>query len=213
MEKVLILCAHPDDEVFGVGGTISKYIKEGKSVTTVIFSYGENSMPWLKPAEVRKIRQNESLKASKILGTTSTFFLGLKEGEIDKVDNKNQDKLKNIITTTKPSKIFTHSQDDPHIDHRAVNKVVSKLLKEINFSKEVYAFEVWNPFALRNRNRPKLYVDISKTFNKKMEAVNEFKTQRIQGRWPLTPAVFIKALVYGLQNRTRYAERFLKIEL
>src|SRR5512137_2295312 len=43
--SVLIICAHSDDQVFGPGGTVAKYAKEGKRVHTIIFSYGEKGMP------------------------------------------------------------------------------------------------------------------------------------------------------------------------
>ena len=45
---MLVVCAHPDDNILGAGGTIAKYSSEGKKVITVIASYGESGNPWLK---------------------------------------------------------------------------------------------------------------------------------------------------------------------
>ncbi|MBT3303980.1 PIG-L family deacetylase [Candidatus Woesearchaeota archaeon] len=213
MENVLILCAHPDDEVFGVGGTIAKYVNDGNKVTSVIFSYGEKALPWLKPEEVVKIRKNESLRAAKVIGTHNTIFLGLAEGKIGDASKKIQNELKVIIKKIDPSKIFTHSLDDPHADHRAVYKLVMEILKEIKYVNDLYAFDVWNPVLLRKRNSPKLYVDITDTFKLKLSALKKFKTQNVQGRWPLMPAVISRAFIYGIMSKHRFAERFVKLSL
>ena len=211
MENILVLCAHPDDEVFGIGGTIAKYVREGRKVTTVVFSYGEMAMPWLKPEEVRKIRKKETLEASKILGT-KTFFLGLKEGKIDKMSRKKRDFVESLVKKLSPSKIFTHAPDDPHFDHRAVHVVVMDMLKSIGFKGDIYLFDVWNILTLKKRHVPKLYVNITKEFKLKLEATKKFETQKIQGRWPLIPAIIIRALFFGFLNHCRYAERFRKVE-
>ena len=213
MENILVLCAHPDDEVFGLGGTIAKYAKEGKKVTTIIFSYGERALPLLKEEEVIKIRQNESLAAAKIIGTSRTLFLGLKEGKIEKANKANIEVLKSIVKQTNPTRIFTHSMDDPHVDHRQVHNLVRNILHSVNYKGEVYAFELWNPLTIRKRGAPRLYVDITETFKLKMEAIRKFETQKVQGRWPLTPAVVLRAVIFGIQNHCRYAERFFKVDV
>ena len=47
-ESVLVVCAHPDDEVFGPGGTVARYSREGKTVRAFIFTDGEHRQPWQK---------------------------------------------------------------------------------------------------------------------------------------------------------------------
>ncbi len=212
MESVLVLCAHPDDEVFGLGGTIAKYSKEGKKVVSIIFSYGEKALPYFKEEEVRKIRKKESLDAAKVMGTKNTLFLGLEEGKFEKAKKKDFEVIRSIILELKPSKIFTHSMDDPHMDHRATHKLVVDLLKDMDYQGELYAFNVWNPMSFRKRHLPKLFVDISDTFKIKIKAIRKFETQKMQGRWPLMPAIFARALVYGFQNKCKFAEKFLKVD-
>jgi len=212
-ETILILCAHPDDEVFGIGGTISKYVGDGKKVISVIFTYGEMAMPWMKPEEVQKIRQKESLLAAKIIGTHETLFLGLKEGQMDKVGSESRQFLIDLIHKEQPEKIFTHSNDDPHLDHRGVYRLVCDVVKKAQYKGDLYAFDVWNPITLKKRFVPKLYVDISQTFSQKIEASKVFETQKMQGRWPLVPALTMRAVVYGWLNGCKYAERFRKIDV
>lgn len=212
-ETILAFCAHPDDEVFGLGGTIARYSREKKKVVAIIFSYGEMAMPWLKPEEVRKIRKKESLKAAEILGTSQTLFLGLREGKIEQEGLEKREELIKLIKKKKPQKIFLHSQDDPHADHRAVHRFVVSILKEVNYQGQTYTYDVWNPLTLKDRGVPKLYVDVSKDFKKKLQASKVFETQKIQGRWPLVPNLIWRGLLYGLKNRCRFAERFRKFQL
>ena len=47
-EKILVLCAHSDDQVLGIGATIAKYSEEGKKVYVMIFSNGEMTPFWIK---------------------------------------------------------------------------------------------------------------------------------------------------------------------
>ena len=55
-ESVFVLCAHSDDQILGVGGTMARYSHEGKEVTIIVFSYGEKSHIWLKKRYIANIR-------------------------------------------------------------------------------------------------------------------------------------------------------------
>ena len=80
-ESVLVLCAHSDDQIFGVGGTLAKYAQEGKRIIIVVFSYGERSHPWLKKKVTVKMRVKESQEAGRIIGAEKTIFFGVQEGK------------------------------------------------------------------------------------------------------------------------------------
>ena len=209
-DSVLVLCAHNDDNIIGVGGTIAKYSKEGIDVISVIFSYGISSHPWLKEQEIIKTRVEESQQADNVVGAQKLYYLGLKEGRFAEEIQKVKDKIARFIKVLKPVKIFTHSGDDPHPDHRAVHMIVSQLLDELEYKGDVYAFDVWNPFNIRNRGLPKLVVDISTTFNKKVQAIKKHRSQ-----WMalaiMIPATYARALINGLNTGVRYAEVFVKI--
>ena len=213
MKNILVICAHPDDEVFGAGGTIAKYSSEGFKIDVVIFSYGEQSHPWLKKYFVVETRIKESKEASKLLGTSSLTFFGLREGhfEEDSKNNKVYSKLAAIIKNRKPVKILTHSTDDPHPDHRIVNEAVIESLKKSKCKCDVYTFDIWNPVNIGKRKNPRLYVDISKTFSKKIKALKCFKSQKIS-MISLLWSVYTRAITGGIENRTRFAEVFYKIK-
>jgi len=213
MKNILVICAHPDDEVFGAGGTVAKYAAEGYNIDVIIFSYGEQSHPWLKKHFVIETRIKESKEASKLLGTKSLLFFGLREGKFaeDVVKKDIYSRLASIIRKKKPEKIFTHSLDDPHPDHSIVHNSVLHSLKESGYACGIYTFDIWNPVNIGKRKFPRLYIDISKTFGKKIEALRCFKSQRINAMIPLLWSVYIRAITNGIQNGTRFAEVFYKI--
>ncbi|MBD3202682.1 hypothetical protein GF327_00165 [Candidatus Woesearchaeota archaeon] len=215
-ETVLVLCAHNDDQIIGVGGTLAKYAKQGKHIITVIFSYGEKSHPHLKKDVIIKQRVKESISANKILcgEDSEIYYLGLSETKFTKeIKEKNIAKqIKKIIKEKKPGKIFTHSIDDPHPDHRAIYKFVSEFLEEINYKGDVYSFNVWNLFInIRKRDRPKMVVDVSDTFKIKMQAFERHKSQMVQARLPLTWSIYFRAILNGLMHKMKFAEVFFKI--
>ncbi len=210
MKSILVICSHPDDEVFGVGGTIAKYSEEGYKVHVVIFSYGERSHPWIKDSITKEIRIKESKAAGEIIGCDETIFFGLKEGKFgEEVEEKNiSSMIKKIILKRKPEKIFTHSSDDPLPDHQEVFKAVMSSVEKISKKYEVYCFEVWNPVNLKKRNLPRLYVPIS--LEKKLSALKCFHSQTLS-MISLLWTVYVRAIKAGLQSGSRFAEVFYKV--
>jgi len=210
-QRVLVFCAHSDDQVIGVGGTIARLAREGADVKTFICSFGELSHPHLKPMDVKRTRVLESKEADKILGGNGINFLGMHEGKFLEEYNEKRwhDKLVAHVQTFKPERIITHSSDDPHPDHRAANNMLLDVHKDLKFSCEVYTFDVWNIVNLKRRS-PKLIVDISQNFTKKMDAIAAFKSQRLTWFFLLW-TVYARAMYYGLKRGVRYAEIFYKV--
>lgn len=211
-DTILILSAHSDDFVLGAGGTIVKYAKEGRKILVIVFSYGEKSHPWLKVHITKKMRSEEAFQASKILGC-KTSFLGLHEFKFyeEYQPGAAKQELQRIIATEKPAKIFTHSQEDPHPDHQAVNKITLELYNSIPLSSkpEVYTYSVWNPVSFRTFY-PALYIDVSKTFSTKLKALQKFQSQRIHIAYPFLLLVF-RSFKDGFHIRKRFGEHFFKI--
>ncbi|HYD02803.1 MAG TPA: PIG-L family deacetylase, partial [Alphaproteobacteria bacterium] len=179
--SILVICAHSDDQIFGPGGTVAKYAKEGKKVHTIIFSYGELGMPMHQKEYAIRTRVKESLDADKYLGGFGVTFLGLDEGKFaEKFREKNMyPKLKKLILQYNPSLIFTHSVDDPLPDHRALNKVVLETLDRMRYKCDVYMFDVWTLFNFKKRHYVRILVDRSDTFKMKTRALNIFPSQTL----------------------------------
>ena len=213
-ESVLFLCAHNDDQLVGAGGTIAKYAKEGKKIVTLIFSFGETSLPHIQEEFSRKTRVKESKRAAKLLGEDEVYYLGIREGNFAEeiAERKIDEKVWDIIKRIKPAKIFTHSLDDPHPDHRAVYRFTMDLIEKISYKGEVYSFNIWNFFLnFRKREQPKLVVDITDTFKVKIEAFNKHKSQ-LPSRLSLMWNIYFQAITQGFNNHVKYAEVFYKIK-
>jgi len=139
----------------------------------------------------------------------------LKEGKFVKeaVQPKVRKRLKDLLAEFKPSKIFIHSADDPQPGHRSVHKIICSLVKALELDVELYSFDVWSPISFRHRNRPKLIVDISKTFNQKIDALAVHKSQtRLFVGHLLKFKVVAKDWFNGLKHQYKYAEVFVKLD-
>lgn len=214
-ERILICCASGDDAAVGAGGTIAKYSKEGTIVKTLVFSYGELSQLHLKPEIVRAMHIKEAKEADRLLHGKGVEFLGLTEGKFVKeaVQPDMRRRIKAILDREQPTKIFTHSADDPQPGHRAVHKIICSMVKAIKLPCELYSFDVWSPVGFKHRDRPRLVVDISKTFDLKLAAIAAHKSQERIVIGPLLKAnVSVKDFLNGFTYGVRYAEVFLKLD-
>ncbi len=209
MKHVIIFCAHSDDEAVGMGGTIQKFVDEGFNIVKIVFSFGEASHPHLKEKLIIKKRVFESEKIAEKFGIKKTIFLGLTDGKIkEEVEKYNiKDKIKKLIRKYRPIKIFVPSENDPHPDHKAVNKIVLLAIDELKKHYEVYSYEVWN---LVKEEKPTMYVDISRYMGKKLEFMKSFESQK-HFIWVLLLPVIIRGKIYGFKNGCRYAEKFYKL--
>ena len=212
-ETVLFFCAHNDDQIIGAGGTLAKYAREGKYIVTVILAFGEGSHPWLQKREIIVQRVRESKKADKILGGKELMYFGVQEGRFREDAQKKNLKAKvvKLIQDRRPAKIFTHSIDDPHPDHKAAYYILEEALKQLDYAPEVYTFSVWNPITIRKRNYPKLFVDISKTFPIKIKALMAHESQKI-AVFTLLWNIYRTAIVNGLKHGCKYAEMFIRVK-
>lgn len=211
MGNILVFCAHSDDESVGLGGTIQKFVKEGKKIIKIVFSFGESSHPHFKEDYVVKSRVEETEKASKFLGISENFFLGLKDGKIKEevLDSKNNvsARIKEFIKHYDPERIYIPSEKDPHWDHRAVNTTVLEVVVGMKKKYAVYEYEVWN---IVKENKPMHFVDITKYYQKKVQYMKMFKSQW-QYMYALWLPVYIRSRLYGRKQHCKFAEKFYKV--
>ena len=165
----------------------------------------------MKGGYVAKMRQKETWAAAKILNCKPTF-LDLQEGRITEnyhSQNKEEQLLK-LLERIKPQKIFTHSAEDPHPDHKSVKQITLELVEKLSFKPEVYIYSVWNPVSLRT-SYPALYVKITNTFSLKLKALKSFHSQYVHVSYPFFLLLF-RALKDGWKLRTLFGEMFYRIK-
>lgn len=212
-ETIMAICAHNDDQIIGAGGTLAKYARQGKRIRTIVLSFGESSHPHFKRKVIVVQRVKESLRSDKILGGSGIAYFGLKEGHFEEQFKKKKigEKLAWIINNEKPAKIFTHSADDIHPDHKATNALVLALAKKHNFDCEIYSFDVWNLVKLFTQNLPKLVVDITDTFQTKIKALKAHESQKL-AITTLLWNIYLKARINGIYAGTKFAEVFYRLK-
>jgi LmbE family N-acetylglucosaminyl deacetylase len=210
-EKIVVFSAHSDDFVIGAGGTIANYTTAGKKVLAIIFSYGELSHPWLKQKIVQKMRMKETQEAAKLLKCKSLFY-DLREGKfLEGYTEKNlKQTLLQLLEKEKPTKIFTHSHEDPHPDHKAVHEITLEVFNELKEKPEVYMYSIWNPVSFKTQY-PSLYVNVGQTFSLKLKALWKFKSQKVHVLYPFILLMY-KAIKDGIKMRTWFGEHFFRIK-
>ncbi len=213
--NILVFAAHPDDDILGTGGTIAKLSKEGHNCYAVICSNGESLLGThiFKKTVAIETRISEATKAGEIIGFKKTMFLGLKDTKLNEAmrDKDVYDRIKRIIKSYNPDRIFTHSVDDAHPDHSAVARATLEICEQIKYEKPIYSYEIWNPVDIKKRSLPKMYVDISSTFRQKMKAFRTHESQFFQ-TLPVIPSIYIKSIIAGFKVKGRYAEEFSKVQ-
>ena len=181
-KKVLVFAAHPDDELLGLGGTIIKHIAQGDEVSVVLYTTGVTSRG-VKDTDdkIKKLRKN-SLALSKFIGFKKIFFLDFDDQKLDNYPLlqiiKKTESIKKII---KPDIIYTHHHSDLNKDHRIVTESVLVAFRPDKKYK-IIMFETPSSteYAYKNYFVPNYYVDIKKTYKKKIEAL--FKYYKIEMR-------------------------------
>jgi len=211
-ENILVICSHSDDEFVAAGGTLFKYARENHNILTVIFSHGEKSLPHLQEEIVKEDRIKETENATKLL-KRNVMFLDVPENKFLRHKKRVKEQLNSIIKEFKPTKIFTHSKTDVHKDHRDVNDIMMSI--KIEDKVHVYTFDVWNPMQVLNifkmEEKPKLYVDTSKTHGLKIKALHLFESQK-PSVYSLMPFLYIQERINGMKNNCKYAEVFEKVK-
>ena len=152
-KNILVVAAHPDDEVIGCGGTIARLIKEGEIVNIVFMAEGVTARYDRKEIHSDKalseieVRKKNALKANKILGVKAKDIIFLKNTScrMDTVPLIEHSKsIEKYIKQFKPNRIFTHSPQDLNLDHRLTYQAVITAARPLKKSsvKKILSFEV-----------------------------------------------------------------------
>jgi len=176
-KSVLVVAAHPDDEVLGCGGTIARHVAEGDLVHVVFMADGVQSRR-MDGSEELQLRNQARDEALKILGVSECNVLDFPDNRMDSLPLLDVvQALEPIIKQVQPSRVYTHHHGDLNVDHRVTHQAVITACRPVPGSsvREILTFEVMSstewatpgvaPFV------PNAFVDISDYLPKKLEAL------------------------------------------
>ncbi len=223
MKKILIVAAHPDDEVLGCGATVAKLIKEGYQATTLILGEGvtsrsDSSKQDTFKEEIKELKE-QAIKANEILGIKEIIFNDLPDNSFDSVSLlKIVKKIEQVKNKIDPTIIFTHYKADLNIDHQLTyNAVLVATRPLINETcKEIYSFYVsssteWNyPFSFS----PDVFFDIKETINLKLKALKAYKSEIREFPHPRSlKGIKINSNYWGISVGLEYVEPFKTVRV
>jgi len=187
-ERILIVAAHPDDEVFGLGGTIARLAGEGHAIHVLILADGESSrfdstLP--REHDLNRARMSAAETARSILGYQSLEVERFPDNRLDSVDLLEIVKIvEGAFFDFRPSRVFTHHRGDVNIDHQLAHEAVLAACRPQpdNTLKELIFFEVpssteWRPPGSSIHFAPNLFIDISDTLQIKLEALQAYQNE------------------------------------
>lgn len=195
--KILVISAHPDDEVLGAGGTILKHAQSGDEVKIIIMAtgimarrksglkndtnYSPTNSELSKMKKEIQLLKKDAKRAAKTLNVSNISFYDLPDNEMDSIPLLKVVKIiENEIKNEKPDRIYTHHRNDLNIDHRIVFQACLTASRPINKKHiELISFEVpssteWN---YPNTFNPNYFVKIDKQISKKINAMKCYKTE------------------------------------
>lgn len=201
-EKILVVAAHPDDEVLGCGGTIKRLTQENNNLYIAILSQGIISrFPKIKKETKRQIEKlkESALRASKLFKAKDCFLFDFPDNKFDTVPFLEiVKKIENLIRKIQPTVIFTHHGSDLNIDHNFTHRAVLTATRPIkNMSvREIYTFETpssteWSFGQFKPVFSPNVFYDIGKTLDDKIKALKIYESEIRKFPHPRSPEALI----------------------
>lgn len=176
---ILIVGAHPDDEVLGAGGTIAKHADAGDEVHILIVTegtthqYGDNGIIEQKREHARS--------CAATLGASKVHFGELPDMRLDDTPHVEVNSvIENVCSAVEPDIVYTHSQQEVNLDHLAVYDSTLVATRPGSGISTVLAYETPSStdFApTKDGFDPTLYVDIEDYLDTKIQAFAKYETE------------------------------------
>lgn len=180
---VLVLAAHPDDEVLGAGGTLARLSQEGRDVFVAFLTDGVGA----RFAGNARERWEQAVEVATMLGVSAYPDWGgvtVPDNESDAVTLLTLAKgAEKLIERHEPTLVLTHSGCDLNVDHRKAYQAALVACRPVPASsvRALATFEVassteWTP--LPQGFRPTLFVDIESTLETKLRAMATYAAEQ-----------------------------------
>ncbi len=185
--KVLVVAAHPDDEVLGCGATMAKHVQDGDEVHVLIMAEGVTSRGGTRTegmdSEALVALSDSARKACGTLGAASLTMLGFPDNRMDSLDRLDIIKeVEKVIETVRPEILYTHHGADVNIDHRIVHDAVVVASRPVPGQpvKTLLFFEISSSTEWQVSSHafsPNWFVDVSDTMHLKLLALEDYHAE------------------------------------
>ena len=220
MGTILVIAAHPDDEILGAGATVANMVKKGNQAYALILGEGQTSR-WEEREHAEETAildlHKDTERAARIIGYKNVYFENFPDNRFDSCDMLDIVKrVEKHIREIKPDIVFTHHSGDLNIDHRVTYEAAITATRPISpYSvKRIYGFETmssteWNFGKKESAFFPNVFVDVEQEIEKKYLAMKEYKTELKDFPHPRSIEMLeISAKRWGSVVGKRYAEAF-----
>lgn len=220
IKNVLVVAAHPDDELLGEGGTVRRLVNAGATVRAIILAEGLTSRAMTREesdlSELAEL-QADARAAASVVGFESIDFCGFPDNRMDEVDLLDIiKKVSQFVDLYRPDTIFTHHHGDLNIDHRRTCEAVLTACRPVGeYSvKRIYGFETpssteWS-YTYAEPFRPNVYFDVSETIESKIEGMSKYRSEGAKAPHPRSPEALKALAAYrGSNVGCAYAEAFV----
>ena len=217
---VVVFGAHPDDAEMGMGGTIAKLARAGKSVVIVSLTRGEAGTHGTL-AE----REREAAAAAAVLGCEHRL-LDFPDSRLES-NLEGRERLLRLLRELRPALVFaphhtnrgSHHDGSAHVDHLATGALVRdavKLARMRGVERALPAHDVLRLYyyMVPRDMFPHLYVDVSAEFDTLVRAIRAYDSQMAMLRQgsPILEVLAAYRRFYGIGAGCPYAEAFLSDE-
>lgn len=221
--KILIVAAHPDDEVLGCGATILKMVKSGYEAHLLILGEGKTSRSVSGLGNFKQDLEElnkETMNSCKVLGISSFENAGFPDNKFDSLALLDiVQKIEEVKNKIRPDIIFTHHFGDINIDHQVTHRAVLTATRPMRDEcvKEVYSFEVassteWNSYSRENIFIPNVFVEVENEIDDKVLAMDQYCSELREYPHPRS-LQYIKEMAKnnGVRVGLKYSENFCLI--
>jgi LmbE family N-acetylglucosaminyl deacetylase len=218
--KILVVSAHPDDEVIGAGGTLLKHAKQGDAIFWLIMTT-MNGHGSYSPEQITQ-RENEIQKVAKRLSIKKVFQLQHITTRLDQVHLSNIiSDVSGIMKEVEPEVVYLPNRSDVHTDHQVTFNAVFACTKSFRYPsvKRVLMYECLSEteFAPTTSDQsflPNWLVDISPFYQGKLELLQVYSSEMGQHPFPRSLRNAESLAVFrGAMAGVEYAEAFQLIKL
>jgi bacillithiol biosynthesis deacetylase BshB2 len=194
--SILLVFAHPDDESFGVAGTVKKYTQQGVPVDLVCATRGEKGSRLDVPANIDTgtAREAELRAAAAIMGIRDIYLLGYTDGELDQANEDEViNKIADIMRRVEPEIVITFGPDgiSGHSDHMAIGNAATRAFERLSAAesepRKLYYVTIAESavpnaddfgVATRPDEEVTISVDISDYLDSKIQAIAAHRSQQ-----------------------------------